>query len=536
MTFDNRNALPDREYADMFNVHSPAPGQNAEQQQGAQNPTIAEQQQSFAFQQSSSVNIPSQTDVFQIGATETSRVDCDDSSSIRPSKAKSDALKRKLINSGQHYNQICEFIYKLMLLVENKEYAFFIGWAEAGESIYVSLNQAYAQQVLPLFFKHKKLNSFIRQLNFYGFVKNSDIVDPSDTVLYFSHPNFQSGRPDLLKKIVRRRKGTIGVNDNSNINYARSDINFTQSANNSTQSIQNIIPTQSQANSCTGCNQVMKAVGKLSENQNKTLKSITTLLQQNQMLNQEMSDLKKSLVVQNGFFTSLINCIMETNPNVLRNISSTMLANRMSGVNTSTDLDAPSTDLKNTLQTYQISLPAPIMTNHTTDQQLQNILTQNTLLTSVSTSPQNVVNESANVQSPQSSIDAIDQIMSEIGIKPLTPSNDKNINNNQVLMSHNQAFTPFAQKNEEPQTKKFKPADVGNLQLSPNKTITNLINPATTNQNNTNFESKDQQQSNDSNSQNTTKKSLNYFLNEIDISDYAGTNHNFSLENNLGFF
>ena len=62
----------------------------------------------------------------------------------------------------------------------------------------------------------------------------------------------------------------------------------------------------------------MKAVGKLSENQNKTLKSITTLLQQNQMLNQEMSDLKKSLVVQNGFFTSLISCIMETNPNVLR--------------------------------------------------------------------------------------------------------------------------------------------------------------------------------------------------------------------------
>merc|ERR1719234_2217062 len=448
MTFGNRNALPDREYADMFNVHSPAPGQNAEQQQGAQNPTIAEQQkQSFAFQQSSSVNIPSQTDVFQTGATETSRVDCDDSSSIRPSKAKSDALKRKLINSGQHYNQICEFIYKLMLLVENKEYAFFIGWAEAGESIYVSLNQAYAQQVLPLFFKHKKLNSFIRQLNFYGFVKNSDIVDPSDTVLYFSHPNFQSGRPDLLKKIVRRRKGTIGVNDNSNINYARSDINSTQSANNSTQSIQNIIPTQSQANSCTGCNQVMKAVGKLSENQNKTLKSITTLLQQNQMLNQEMSDLKKSLVVQNGFFTSLISCIMETNPNVLRNISSTMLANRMSGVNTSTDLDVPSTDLKNTLQTYQISLPAPIMTNHTTDQQLQNILTQNTLLTSVSTSPQNVVNESANVPSPQSSIDAIDQIMSEIGIKPLTPSNDKNINNNnQVLMSDNQAFTAFAQK------------------------------------------------------------------------------------------
>ena len=84
MTFGNRNALPDREYADMFNVHSPAPGQNAEQQQGAQNPTIAEQQkQSFAFQQSSSVNIPSQTDVFQTGATETSRVDCDDSCNSR---------------------------------------------------------------------------------------------------------------------------------------------------------------------------------------------------------------------------------------------------------------------------------------------------------------------------------------------------------------------------------------------------------------------------------------------------------------------
>lgn len=61
----------------------------------------------------------------------------------------------------------------------------------------------FQQVVLPRYFRHSKMNSFIRQLNMYGFHKSRNELTKS----VFSHPLFHRDRPDLLITIKRKIKG-----------------------------------------------------------------------------------------------------------------------------------------------------------------------------------------------------------------------------------------------------------------------------------------------------------------------------------------
>ena len=44
-------------------------------------------------------------------------------------------------------------------------------WSESGETFLVKDPQKFADETIPLFFKHNNFSSFVRQLNFYGFRK-----------------------------------------------------------------------------------------------------------------------------------------------------------------------------------------------------------------------------------------------------------------------------------------------------------------------------------------------------------------------------
>ncbi|CAH8465854.1 unnamed protein product [Dicrocoelium dendriticum] len=80
---------------------------------------------------------------------------------------------------------------------------------QGGTSFHICNGNRLAKEVLPLFFKHNNLSSFIRQLNMYGFRKVNR-VDPcltlkSDTEdMEFKHPCFLRHRPHLISKIQRR--------------------------------------------------------------------------------------------------------------------------------------------------------------------------------------------------------------------------------------------------------------------------------------------------------------------------------------------
>jgi heat shock transcription factor 1 len=74
--------------------------------------------------------------------------------------------------------------------IQSDEFSKIIFWAPSGREFVIKDVNKFQQIVLPRFFRHSKMNSFIRQLNMYGFHKSR--ADHSKSV--FSHPLFLKDR------------------------------------------------------------------------------------------------------------------------------------------------------------------------------------------------------------------------------------------------------------------------------------------------------------------------------------------------------
>ncbi|XP_071957532.1 heat shock factor protein 1-like [Antedon mediterranea] len=102
------------------------------------------------------------------------------------------------------------FINKLWMLVEDKVTDDYIEWSETGTSFCVLDQSGFAKTVLPLYFKHNNMASFVRQLNMYGFRKVSypeqGGMRYDGDAIEFQHLFFRRGQKELLEEI--KRKGT----------------------------------------------------------------------------------------------------------------------------------------------------------------------------------------------------------------------------------------------------------------------------------------------------------------------------------------
>jgi heat shock transcription factor len=103
-----------------------------------------------------------------------------------------------------------------------------IRWSEAGDSFIggchydfhlcdllqfaVPNSEHFAREVLGRWFKHQNFQSFVRQLNMYGFHKipqlqQGVLKSDSDIEIWnFAHPHFRRGEPNLLNFIQRKKQ------------------------------------------------------------------------------------------------------------------------------------------------------------------------------------------------------------------------------------------------------------------------------------------------------------------------------------------
>ena len=91
------------------------------------------------------------------------------------------------------------FLYKTHKMLSDPVASQTVVWNPSGTAFQILNSSDFVQEVLPRYFKHKTLASFLRQLNLYNFRKCRDTQE-------YSHPLFTKDRPDLLLEI--RRKGS----------------------------------------------------------------------------------------------------------------------------------------------------------------------------------------------------------------------------------------------------------------------------------------------------------------------------------------
>uniref|UniRef100_A0A0N4ZN56 HSF_DOMAIN domain-containing protein n=1 Tax=Parastrongyloides trichosuri TaxID=131310 RepID=A0A0N4ZN56_PARTI len=100
------------------------------------------------------------------------------------------------------------FLIKLWNILNNSDLDHIIKWDESGMSFHICKRYIFSKEVLPKYFKHNNLNSFIRQLNMYGFRKVATfdkLNTPSSENHYeFCHKYFVRNNFNLLYYIKRK--------------------------------------------------------------------------------------------------------------------------------------------------------------------------------------------------------------------------------------------------------------------------------------------------------------------------------------------
>jgi len=109
-----------------------------------------------------------------------------------------------------------QFLVKLFKMTNNPAHRDVIAWSDDGTAFWVSDISRFSRDILPAYFKHNNYASFVRQLNIYGFHRNTNTKGKVQVgvgmIERFINPNFRLGREDLLVNIHRKAPTTIKRN------------------------------------------------------------------------------------------------------------------------------------------------------------------------------------------------------------------------------------------------------------------------------------------------------------------------------------
>jgi len=109
-------------------------------------------------------------------------------------------MRDRLANPSSYYEGVASFIRKTYELLQDRAHSDLITWSDCGNFLIIKDVQAFSQKILPTYFKHSNMNSFVRQLNMYNFHKKRTMT--TDHVYY--HDLFKRGNGELLKHIKRK--------------------------------------------------------------------------------------------------------------------------------------------------------------------------------------------------------------------------------------------------------------------------------------------------------------------------------------------
>ena len=83
-----------------------------------------------------------------------------------------------------------------------------ICWSDEGKSFIIRDQTEFAKSLLPYYYKHSNMASFVRQLNMYDFHKVMNVeaggLRGERDEVEFAHPYFERGQDHLLEQIKRK--------------------------------------------------------------------------------------------------------------------------------------------------------------------------------------------------------------------------------------------------------------------------------------------------------------------------------------------
>jgi FtsZ-binding cell division protein ZapB len=100
------------------------------------------------------------------------------------------------------------FVNTLFKILDEPLYENVISFNKTGETIIIKHSEQFSKFILPEYYKHSNLSSFVRQMNKYDFhkVKTEDSVNMEGWIEFY-HPCFKRDSRDISNKIKRKTSG-----------------------------------------------------------------------------------------------------------------------------------------------------------------------------------------------------------------------------------------------------------------------------------------------------------------------------------------